>query len=65
MQPELFQTDAGARETVSLEDVFAAYYECRRHKRKGGGALQFEVDMEANLVALWRAINAGTWRPRP
>ena len=59
MQLELFN------ETIPLEDLFEAYYECRKHKRNRTGALQFEVDLEKNLVELWEEINAGTWEPRP
>jgi retron-type reverse transcriptase len=65
MQMELFQTEAIPQEKIPLEDIFAAYYECRKHKRKRSGALQFEVDLEKNLVELWQEINSGTWEPRP
>jgi hypothetical protein len=55
--------DSISQERLSLEDVFAAYYECRRHKRKRSGALRVEVHLEKNLVDLWREINSGTWTP--
>jgi len=61
MQPELFD-DMTA---IPLEDIFAAYYECRKHKRNRTGALQFEVDLESSLIELWEEINSGTWEPRP
>jgi len=61
MQLELF----GDMSSIPLEDVFTAYYECRKHKRNRAGALQFEVDLESNLVELWQEINSGTWKPRP
>ena len=61
MQPELFD-DISA---IPLEDIFSAYYECRRHKRNRAGALQFEVNLESNLVELWEEINSDTWEPRP
>jgi len=60
MQLELF----GDFSEISLEDIFAAYYECRKNKRNKTGALQFEVDLEKNLVGLWEKINSGTWQPR-
>ena len=60
MQLKLFDDDI-----IPLEDIFEAYYECRKHKRRRTGALQFEVDLEHNLVELWEEINAGTWEPRP
>jgi len=59
MQLELFD------DKISLEDIFAAYYECRKNKRNKIGALQFEVDLEKNLVELWEEINSGKWEPRP
>ena len=61
MQLELF----GDMTAIPLEDIFNAYYECRKHKRNRTGALQFEVDLESNLVELWEEINSGTWKPRP
>ena len=59
MQLELFD------DKIPIEDIFAAYYECRKNKRNKTGALQFEVDLEKNLVELWEEINSGTWEPRP
>lgn len=47
-----------------LADVFEAYYRCRRSKRYTMNALAFEVDFEAHLVALWRELNDGSYRPR-
>ncbi|MFR8207162.1 MAG: hypothetical protein ACLU99_13340 [Alphaproteobacteria bacterium] len=44
MQLELFDTTY--REPVRLEELFAAYYDCRRHKRKTFNALEFEADFE-------------------
>ena len=38
---------------VPIEDVFSAYYDCRKHKRNKIGALNFEVDLENNLIQLW------------
>ena len=48
---------------VSLEDVFTAYFDCRRRKRGSYNALAFEYDYERKCVDLWKAINAGTYRP--
>jgi hypothetical protein len=61
MQLELFSDISG----IPLEDVFAAYYECRKRKRNSTGALQFEVNMESNLVELWEEINSCAWEPQP
>jgi hypothetical protein len=48
---------------IPLAEVFEAYESCRRHKRGTHNALAFELDYEANLVALWRDINSGAYRP--
>ncbi|MBR0494839.1 MAG: hypothetical protein IJJ71_01525 [Treponema sp.] len=50
---------------VPLEDVFAAYYECRKHKRNKSGALQFEVDLESNLIQLWQDLRASQYELEP
>lgn len=42
---------------LSIEDVFEAYYECRKNKRNTSNALRFEFDYEAELVKLWKDIN--------
>ena len=55
----------GDCETFSLEEVFEAYYSCRRTKRTKESALAFEVDLEANLIELWRELNSGAWKPGP
>ena len=48
MQLELFDTvDVG---TIELEDIFSAYYECRKNKRRTINALAFEADFEENLI---------------
>jgi RNA-directed DNA polymerase len=59
MQLELFNNQN--RGTFSLEEVFAAYYECRKHKRNTANALAFEVDFESRCIELWRDINSGEY----
>ena len=49
--------------TIELEDLFKAYYECRKNKRRTINALAFEVDFEQNLVDLWREINQHKYYP--
>ena len=61
MQMELY--DFKSYNPVRLEELFAAYYDCRQNKRKTFNALEFEGDYEAKLVDLWREINAGTYYP--
>ena len=58
-QLELFEPDNSP--PISLEDVFVAYYECRKNKRRSKNALRFEMNLEENLVQLWRELNDGTY----
>lgn len=39
-----------------LEDLFVAYYDARRNKRNTLNQLQFEFNLEENLIALYREI---------
>lgn len=48
---------------ISLEDVFEAYFECRKKKRNTCNALAFESEYERKCVELWREINSGTYHP--
>lgn len=47
---------------ITLEEVFQAYYSCRRHKRSTINALDFELDYESKLIALWKDINNRTFK---
>ena len=47
---------------LTIEEVFDAYVDCRKHKRNSSNQLQFEVDLEANLVALYRELKAGQYQ---
>ena len=49
------------KEDIPIEDVFEAYYSCRKNKRRTANALRFEADYETNCVALWREINERTY----
>lgn len=60
-QAELFsQEETGG---ISLEEVFEAYFTCRRKKRGTYNALAFEADYERKCIDLWRDINGGTYHP--
>lgn len=61
MQLELF--DSTGKNEITLEDVFEAYFECRKNKRRTVNALAFEADFETRLVELWRDINSGAYQP--
>jgi hypothetical protein len=56
MQPELFPPPS-----IPLEELFEAYFSCRKNKRRTANAAEFEVNYEANLVVLWREINDETY----
>jgi len=48
-----------------LTDVFRAYYDARRHKRNTINQLEFEMDMEHNLVVLSQEIQNRTYKVSP
>ena len=47
---------------IELEELFQAYFECRKNKRNTANALAFEIDYENNLVQLCEEINSGTYK---
>jgi len=47
---------------IELEELFQAYFECRKNKRNTANALAFEIDYENNLVQLCEDINNGTYK---
>ncbi|GHT49751.1 hypothetical protein FACS189440_15990 [Bacteroidia bacterium] len=47
---------------ISVEDIFQAYYDCRKNKRNTSNSLKFELNYEQNLLQLRDEINAGTYR---
>ena len=54
-----------AREHVTIDEVFDAYHDCRRHKRWSVGAVEFELDYELGCYGLYRELNAMTYKPGP
>jgi hypothetical protein len=57
LQYELFpengspeKIDKDTSNEIPIEDIFEAYYDCRKHNRNRSGALQFEVDLEKKLI---------------
>lgn len=53
---------AAAPAQLTLEAVFAAYFDCRRNKRNSLQQLSFEADLERNLMALWRELQDGSYQ---
>ena len=47
---------------IELEEIFEAYYSCRKNKRNTMNALAFEVDYEKKLVELHEEINEKRYR---
>ena len=47
---------------IELEEMFQAYFACRKNKRYTLNALAFEIDYENNLVQLCEEINNGTYK---
>ena len=45
-----------------LADVFSAYYDARRNKRNTYSQLRFEMNLEENLVELYREIDERRYR---
>lgn len=60
MQLELFEDEYDGK--ISLEELFEAYFECRKNKRRTVNALAFEVDYESKLIELWQDINSGNYQ---
>lgn len=46
----------------TLEEVFEAYYRCRKNKRNTCNALAFEMDYQRKCVRLWEELSDGTYR---
>ena len=59
MQLQLFHHDDNG---VILEDVFEAYYDCRKNKRNTENAVQFEMEYEKNLFQLYKELIYGDYR---
>lgn len=53
------------RSEITVAQLFEAYYDCRKRKRNTESALEFEVDLEANLMTLFHELRSGSWQPGP
>jgi len=47
-----------------LLDLFAAYYSARKNKRNTINQLQFEIDYEKQLIALYKQITSYNYKPK-
>jgi RNA-directed DNA polymerase len=50
-------------QNISIEEIFEAYYSCRKNKRSTINAVDFEIDHEQYLYQLWGDINLGRYFP--
>lgn len=50
-------SNAKNKYVLSLKDVFANYFKCRKNKRNTINAIKFESDYENNCLELWKEIN--------
>lgn len=50
------------KQTLTIEDVFDAYFDCRRTKRNSINQLRFEENLETNLVTLYRELKSGEYK---
>ena len=47
---------------LTIDAVFNAYFGCRKAKRNSINQLRFEVDLEPNLVELYRQLRDGSYK---
>ena len=63
MQLELFPFFNKPDCSITLYELFEAYFNCRSNKRRTNNALAFEVDYENNLIKLLKEINSDLYNP--
>jgi RNA-directed DNA polymerase len=47
----------------TVEEIFQAYYDCRKHKRNTVNAIEFEQNLERNLMDLYYELKQETYTP--
>lgn len=52
-------------EYVSYEELYNAYIDCRKKKRRGRSAINFEIEWQANLYSLYCQLNSKTYKINP
>lgn len=55
--PKLFSPPA-----YTIEDLFDAYFDCRKVKRNTLNQLRFETDLERNIMDLWYDLQSGDYQ---
>jgi len=51
--------------TFTMENLYEAYLNARKGKRKKRSCFDFEINLGANLNALYKEIHSGTYKPQP
>ena len=46
----------------TIQDLYKAYYECRRRKRSSLSAMEFEFDLESNMMKLYDELKSGEYK---
>ena len=52
-------------DVATVSALFKAYYDCRRTKRNSASALNFEQNLERNLMDLFYELLSGEYQPGP
>jgi len=47
---------------ITLKEVYNAYFQCRKNKRKTINQVKFELHYEYNCIQLWKDINNRTYK---
>jgi len=63
--PTLSNFEMDSHPLLSLENLYRAYRQCRRHKRNTYNAMIFEQNLEENLLDLHEALNSRHYKPKP
>ncbi|MFR9597274.1 MAG: reverse transcriptase domain-containing protein [Rikenellaceae bacterium] len=48
-----------------LEDIFTAYFDARKNKRNTKRQVEFEMNLEENLIKLYHEVKNRTYKPSP
>ena len=61
-QFSLFEQVPQPKPQIELNQLFKAYYSCRKNKRNTANAIAFEIDYESKLTQLCNEINNGMYQ---
>ena len=48
---------------LTIEEVYQAYYDCRKHKSNKESSIEFQMDLEQNLNLLFKELTDRTYHP--